>query len=149
MNFSSDLSWLGMRLVDSICRDSADMLYMTRSKKFSQKNKKDLGMACHIPPLKKAKKQGEMPLPSLGSIPLKNLEFREKIFCFLFKWQPHYWQPVSLAGKASSPFRIMSISYSHLVVTWADTDCSHQHSYLHSKSVCTQAASLQQLTLFT
>ena len=27
-------------------------------------------MACHIPSLKKAKKQGEMPLPSLGPIPL-------------------------------------------------------------------------------
>jgi len=44
---------------------------VTRSKKFSPKNKKDLGMACHIPPLKKAKKQGEKPLPSLGPIPLK------------------------------------------------------------------------------
>jgi len=43
----------------------------TRSKKISLKNKKDLGMACHIPPFKKAKKQGEMPLPSLGPIPLK------------------------------------------------------------------------------
>jgi len=37
----------------------------TRSKKFSPKNKKDLGMAYHIPPLKKAKKQGEMPLSIL------------------------------------------------------------------------------------
>jgi len=26
---------------------------------------KDLGMACNTPPLNKAKKQGEMPLPSL------------------------------------------------------------------------------------
>jgi len=34
-------------------------------------------MACHTPPLKKANKQGEMPLPSLGSIPLKNVEFRD------------------------------------------------------------------------
>jgi len=34
-------------------------------------------MACHIPPLKKVKKQGEMPLPSLGPIPLKNVEFRD------------------------------------------------------------------------
>ena len=32
--------------------------FFTRSKKFSPKNKKDSGMACHIPPLKKAKKQG-------------------------------------------------------------------------------------------
>ena len=31
-------------------------------------NKKDLGMACHTPPLKKAK---IMPLPSLNPIPLK------------------------------------------------------------------------------
>ena len=31
------------------------------------KNKEDLGMACHIPPLKEAKKQGEMPSSSLGS----------------------------------------------------------------------------------
>jgi len=46
-------------------------LSYTRSKKFSLKNKNDLGMACHIPALKKAKKQGEMPLPSLGPIPLK------------------------------------------------------------------------------
>jgi len=30
----------------------------TRSQKFFLKNKKDLGMACHIPPLKKAKKKG-------------------------------------------------------------------------------------------
>ena len=39
-----------------------------KKQKISPKNKKDLGMACHIPPLKKAKKQGEMPLPSLGPI---------------------------------------------------------------------------------
>jgi len=45
----------------------------TRSKKFSPKNKKDLEMSCHIPPLKKAKKQVEMPLPSLGPIPLKKI----------------------------------------------------------------------------
>ena len=52
----------------------------TRSKKFSPKNKNDLGMTCHIPPLKKATKQGEMPLPSLGPIPLKkNVEFRDVI----------------------------------------------------------------------
>ena len=30
-------------------------------------------MACHTPPLKKVKKQGEMLLPSLGPIPLKHL----------------------------------------------------------------------------
>ena len=48
-----------------------------KKQKFSPKNKKDLGMACHIPPLKKGKKQGEMPLPSLGPIPLKNVEFRD------------------------------------------------------------------------
>ena len=40
----------------------------TRSKKLSLKNKKDLGMACHIPPLKKVK---EMPLLSLSPIPFK------------------------------------------------------------------------------
>jgi len=43
----------------------------TRSKKFSPKNRKDFGMDCHTPPLKKVKKQGEMPLHSLGPIPLK------------------------------------------------------------------------------
>ena len=32
----------------------------TRSKKFTLKSKKDLGMACHTPPLKRVKKQGEM-----------------------------------------------------------------------------------------
>jgi len=45
-----------------------------KQKIFSEKQK-DLGMACHIPPLRKAKKQGEMSLPSLGPIPLKNVEF--------------------------------------------------------------------------
>ena len=37
-------------------------------------------MACHIkiiPPLEKAKKQGEMPLTRLSPIPLKNVEFRD------------------------------------------------------------------------
>ena len=34
-------------------------------------------MACHTPLLKKVKKQGEMPLPSLGPFPLKNVEFRD------------------------------------------------------------------------
>ena len=58
-----------IRLYDRVYR-----LYdYTKSKKFSPKNKKDLGMAYHIPPLKKEKKQGEMPLPSLGPIPLKKM----------------------------------------------------------------------------
>ena len=35
-------------------------------------------MAYHIPPLKKVKKQGEMPLPSLGPIP--------KFYIFLMGW---------------------------------------------------------------
>jgi len=43
--------------------------YNTNKKhKISPKDKTDLGMPCHTPPLKKAKKQGEMPLPSLGAI---------------------------------------------------------------------------------
>jgi len=37
-------------------------------------------MAYHAPPLKEVKKQGEMPLPSLGPIPLKNVEVRDGIF---------------------------------------------------------------------
>ena len=50
-------------------------------------------MACHTPPLKKAKKQREMPLPSLSSFPFKNVEFRDGVGlrlgygispCFLF-----------------------------------------------------------------
>ena len=47
----------------------------TRTKILFLKNKEriDLGMACVTPPLKKAKKEGEMPLPSLGLISLKNL----------------------------------------------------------------------------
>jgi len=40
-----------------------------KKQKFSPKNKKDLGMAYHIPTLKKGKIQGEMPLPSLSPIP--------------------------------------------------------------------------------
>ena len=32
-------------------------------------------MACHTPPLKKVKKQGEMPLPSLSLIPSLNSTF--------------------------------------------------------------------------
>ena len=38
--------------------------------------RRDLVMACHIPPLKKAKKQGEVPLPILSLIHFKNVEFR-------------------------------------------------------------------------
>ena len=44
---------------------------ITSSKKYSLKNEKELGMASHTPPLKRVKKQGEMPLPSLGPLPLK------------------------------------------------------------------------------
>ena len=40
------------------------------AKNFLKKTKKDLGMACHTPPLQKAKKQGEMPLLSLSTIPI-------------------------------------------------------------------------------
>jgi len=32
-------------------------------------------MACHIPPLKKAQKQGEVPLPILSPIPSLNSTF--------------------------------------------------------------------------
>jgi len=42
-----------------------------KKQKFSPKNKKDLRMAYRNPPLKKVKKQGEMPLLSLGPIPSK------------------------------------------------------------------------------
>jgi len=44
---------------------------MEESKKFSPKNKKDLGMVSHTPPLKKAKKQDT---PSLCPIPFKNVD---------------------------------------------------------------------------
>jgi len=58
---------------------------MYKKQKIFSKNKKDSVMACRIPPLKKAKKQGEMPLPSLGPSPSLNpFCFSEKFFCFLF-----------------------------------------------------------------
>lgn len=44
--------------------------------------KKDLGMACHPPPLKKAWKGGEMPLPSL---PFNYVEFRNVMGLRLYK----------------------------------------------------------------
>ena len=50
--------------------DLSNYCYCKKQKIFSE-NKKDLGMACHTPPLKKVRKQGEMPLPSLGPIPLR------------------------------------------------------------------------------
>jgi len=48
----------------------------TRSKNIFPKNKKDLGVACHTPRLKKVKKEKEMPLPScsLSPIPLKKMQ---------------------------------------------------------------------------
>jgi len=51
------------------------LLYIQEAKNFFPKKENDLGMACHIPPLKKAKKQGEMPLPSLSPIPSLNSTF--------------------------------------------------------------------------
>jgi len=36
-------------------------VYVQEPKKFYPENEKDLGMACHTPPLKKAKKQEKMP----------------------------------------------------------------------------------------
>ena len=45
-----------------------DLHYITRSKNFSE-SKKDLGMACHIPPLKKSE-QGKCHL-------LKNTEYMD------------------------------------------------------------------------
>jgi len=46
----------------------------TKSKKFSLRNEK--GFTCHIPPLNKAYKQGEMPLLIISPIPFI-VEFRE------------------------------------------------------------------------
>ena len=46
---------------------------INKKQKIYPKNKKDLGMGYHTPPLKQVKKQGEMPLPSLGPIPLNKL----------------------------------------------------------------------------
>jgi len=40
------------------------LLHKTRSKKISPKNKKDLGMGCHIPPLKKARNKGKCHYPA-------------------------------------------------------------------------------------
>ena len=41
-----------------------------KKQKFYLKNKKDLGMAYYTLPLKKVKKQGEIPLPSLSPRPI-------------------------------------------------------------------------------
>ena len=55
---------------------------MYKKQKIFFEKQKELGMACHIPPLKKAKKQGEMPLPSLGNA--KSFLFFEENFLLLF-----------------------------------------------------------------
>jgi len=47
----------------------------TRSKEFSPKNKKDLGMGLSYSTPQKVKKQGEMPLRNLGPIPSLNSAF--------------------------------------------------------------------------
>ena len=83
-------------------------LKFTGSKTFSPKNKKNLGMACHTPPLKKVKKQGKMPLPSLGPIPLKNVEGKCQgncnwalFFVWLYSysmWKRKKWQFVIKCG---------------------------------------------------
>jgi len=44
------------------------------SRKYLQ-NSEDLGMACYTPPLKKAKKEGEMQLPWLNPIPSQNFKW--------------------------------------------------------------------------
>jgi len=44
-----------------------------KQKKFSEKKKKGFMDGLHTPPLKKVKKTREMPLPSLGPIPLKKM----------------------------------------------------------------------------
>ena len=59
---------LGMRLWMSC---TVYNLMCKRRKKISPK-KEDLWIGCHTPPLKKAKKQGEIPSPSLSPIPLAN-----------------------------------------------------------------------------
>ena len=41
--------------------------FLNKKQKIFSESKMDLGMACHVPPLKEAKKQGEMPSSSLGS----------------------------------------------------------------------------------
>jgi len=48
--------------------------HFMHSKKLANKKQKkmDLGMACHTPPIKEVKEQGEIPLPSLGPIPSLN-----------------------------------------------------------------------------
>ena len=55
-----------------------EKVHELEAKCFLRKIKKDLVMACHIriiPPLEKAKKQGEMPLTRLSPIPSLNSTF--------------------------------------------------------------------------
>jgi len=54
-----------------------DTKIIKKQKIFSQIIKRDLAMACYTPPLNKAKKQGEMPLPILSPIPFTNVECRD------------------------------------------------------------------------
>jgi len=49
----------------------ANALYNKKKKNFSEKQKEFRDMVRHTPALKKVKKQGEIPLPSLSPIPLK------------------------------------------------------------------------------
>jgi len=60
-------------------------------------------MACHTPPLKEAKKQGKMPLPSLDLIQLKECRIRDWMgprlgngispCFFVFFWGVEYDRP--------------------------------------------------------
>ena len=69
-------------------------------------------MACHTPLLKKVKKQGEMPLPSLGPIPLKNVEFRDA-----------HIHPLSLS-LTHTHTHTHSHTCTHSISTHSDRNCS-------------------------
>jgi len=69
--------WYALDVCHLICRRLCDIMGITmihclvtqESKKNSLKIKRDLVMACHTPPLKTAKEQGEVPLSILSPFP--------------------------------------------------------------------------------
>ena len=64
-------------------------------------------MACHILPLKKAKKQGEMPLPSLSPIPLKKFRERKAVAMEMVVKDNHPEQQPSLHCMGSAEYHFI------------------------------------------
>ena len=114
------------------------------SKRFSLKNKEDLGVTCYTPPFQKAKKQGEMPLPNLSPIPCHFLILHflnvvlQLCLASMIAAETNFWKFLHTLLQGSNIALILLMEWNHelCILQFIGSSKIPEEVHIHSTFLC-------------